>query len=93
MPSRGKPTLSDVARTAGVSPAAASMILRETPGVSFSADTIRRVLDAAAALNYRRSAPSNTYDRPVIALLLPLVTGSFYTFIAQAITQQANLYG
>lgn len=93
MPSRGKPTLSDVARAAGVSPAAASMILRETPGVSFSAETIRRVFEAAAALNYRRSAPANAYERPVIAILLPLVTGSFYTFIAQAITQQANLYG
>lgn len=93
MPSRGKPRLSDVAHAAGVSPAAASMILRETPGVSFSAETVRRVFEAAAALNYRRSAPANAYERPVIAILLPLVTGSFYTFIAQAITQQANLYG
>ena len=93
MASRGKPTLSDVARAAGVSAAAASMILRETPGVSFCADTIRRVQDAAAALNYRRHTPSSPHERPVIAIFLPLVTGSYYTFITQAITQQANKSG
>ena len=93
MASRGKTTLSDVARAAGVSPASASMILRETPGVSFSADTVRRVRDAAASLGYHRPASTSPYDRPVIAVFLPLVTGSYYTFIAQAITQQANQSG
>lgn len=93
MASRGKPTLSDVARAAGVSPATASMILRETPGVSFSEDTVRRVRDAVASLGYRRPVAVSPYDRPVIAVFLPLVTGSYYTFIAQAITQQANQSG
>ena len=93
MASRGKPTLSDVARAAGVSPATASMILRETPGVSFSEDTVRRVRDAVASLGYQRPVAVSPYDRPVIAVFLPLLTGSYYTFIAQAITQQANQSG
>ena len=93
MPSRGKPTLSDVARAAGVSTAAVSMILRGTPGVSFSEETVRRVTEAASTLGYRRPTPSSPYDRPVIAVFLPLVTGSYYTFITQAITQQANRHG
>ena len=93
MPPRGKPTLSDVARAAGVSTAAASMILRGTPGVSFSEETVRRVTEAASTLGYRRPTPASPYDRPVIAIFLPLVTGGYYTFITQAITQQANQHG
>ena len=46
-----KPTSSDVARAAGVSQAAVSMILNGKSGVSFSAETRARVFDAARALD------------------------------------------
>lgn len=46
-------TLADVARIAGLSPAAASLILNNKPGARLSEDSKRRVLAAAEALGYR----------------------------------------
>ena len=93
MTARKRATLQDVARAANVSTTTVSMILRGTPGVTFSKETVRRVLDAATELGYRRSSSAGSFDRPTIAVFLPLVTGSYYTFITQAITQQANQVG
>lgn len=93
MPNHSKATLHDVARAAGVSVSTASMILRGKPGFSFARETTQRVLDAAAELGYRRPLPPSAFDRPTVAVFLPLVTGSYYTFITQAITQQADQAG
>ena len=46
-------TLADVARRAGLSPAAASMILNGRPDTRLSKDAHERVHEAAAALGYR----------------------------------------
>ncbi|MFK4980249.1 LacI family DNA-binding transcriptional regulator, partial [Klebsiella pneumoniae] len=46
-------TLSDVARRAGLSPSAASMILNGRPDTRLSRDAHERVLAAAAELGYR----------------------------------------
>ncbi len=51
--SKKRVTLSDVARLAGLSPAAASMILTGRPDTRLSADAHRRVHEAAAQLGYR----------------------------------------
>lgn len=93
MPTRDRATLQDVARAANVSTTTVSMILRGTPGVTFSKETVRRVMDAASELGYRRPSSAGSFDRPTVAVFLPLVTGSYYTFITQAITQQANQVG
>ena len=88
-----KPTLKEVAAQAGVSLSAASMILSERSGVSFSEDTIRRVIQAANELNYQRPKKFSLFERPTILIFLTIVTGSYYTFIAQAVTQKADEAG
>ncbi|MFT4233101.1 MAG: LacI family DNA-binding transcriptional regulator [Leucobacter sp.] len=52
VPSR-RPTLADVARLAGMSTAAVSMILNDRPGSRLSADAVERVRAAAEELGYR----------------------------------------
>lgn len=51
--SKKRMTLADVARLAGLSPAAASMILTGRPDTRLSPDAHRRVHEAAAKLGYR----------------------------------------
>lgn len=48
-------TLKDVAQQAGVSLAAASRILNQDPSLSVTEETRNKVLNTAAALNYRKS--------------------------------------
>lgn len=92
--STGKATVRDVAREAGVSPGTVSMILNARAGVSFAKQTEARVRAAAERLGYAPPrAAGRAFDRPVIAVVLTIVTGSYYTFISQAITQQANAAG
>lgn len=93
MAQRGKATLQDVAAAAGVSSTTASMILRGKTGVSFSQETIERVLDAAERLNYRKITARGCFDRPTIAIIMGLTTSLYYTFLAQSITQRANALG
>lgn len=93
MPPRGKATIQDVARTAGVSPTTVSMILRGKTGVSFSQETIDRVLGAAEQLNYKKNTAKGCFDRPTIAVVMGLVTSIYYTFLAQSITQKADEMG
>ena len=93
MAKREKCTLGDIAREVNVSPATVSMILRGTPGMRFSEETVRRVSEAADALGYRKSSAKGTFDRPTIAVIVPYITGGYYSFIAQSITQQANARG
>ncbi|MEP6650932.1 MAG: LacI family DNA-binding transcriptional regulator [Lapillicoccus sp.] len=56
-----RPRLDDVAQRSGVSPATASLVLRERPGPS--AETRRRVLDAATALGYRADRSASLLAR------------------------------
>jgi DNA-binding LacI/PurR family transcriptional regulator len=51
---RPRPTIADVARRAGVSPAAVSFAVNDRPGVG--AETRARILEAAAELGWRPSA-------------------------------------
>ena len=94
MQHREKATIQAVAKLAGVSSSTVSMILSGRPNVSFAPETTSRVYHAAAALGYDRTpAQKRLFDRPTIAIFLPIITGSYYTFISQAITQQANAQG
>lgn len=65
-----RPTMNDVARLAGVSQATVSFVMngKTDGGVQISASTIKRVLDAAATLNYQRNDAA-----------LALVTGRFHS--------------
>jgi hypothetical protein len=59
-----RPTIADVARRAGVSPAAVSFAMNDRPGVAEA--TRRRILDAAAELGWR---PSRGADDALAELL------------------------
>ena len=56
-------TSADVARLAGVSRTTVSFVLNDTPSQSISADTRRRVLDAAQELSYAPSAEARALGR------------------------------
>ncbi len=50
---RQRPTMTDVAKAAGVSQSTVSMVLNNVPGARLSADTRARVLSTALSLGYR----------------------------------------
>lgn len=90
MPPRGKATLQDVAKLAGVSPASASMILQKKPGVSFSSETVSRVFAAAEELGYKKSCANSNFIRPTIAIVFSQITSLYFTYIVQSIDQKAH---
>ena len=56
-------TIKDIAEKAGVSPAAVSRILNNDTTLSVGEETRKRVLEAAAALNYKRTRKRNINKR------------------------------
>ena len=56
-----RPALDDVAAEVGLSPASVSLVLRSVPGPS--AETRRRVLEAAARLGYRTDRAASLLAR------------------------------
>ena len=81
-------TMTDIAREAGVSQSAVSMILNQKAH-SFPAETIERVLAAAAQLNYTFHAkpkPSTSHD---ILVLAPQMTSPFFSTMLQSIDRSA----
>lgn len=89
------PTLRDVAKFAGVSPATASRALNGHPQVSEEAR--RRVLDAAAALGYavppagRGRVPGPAGQ--IVALTVPDVSSPFYCAVLQGVEGEAFANG
>lgn len=73
---RGRPTSHDVARLAGLSRSTVSQVLNG--GGGFPDDTRRRVLDAAAALDYRPSRAGRTLKRGLDDLVLVLLQNVTY---------------
>ncbi len=92
-----KATLKQVAELADVSLSAASLILNQKPDVSFSKETVSRVMLAAETLGYGRShtpaAPPEVFRKKVIALFMPGVTGNYYTSMVYSIDQAASQQG
>ena len=77
---RGRPTMTDVARIAGVSQSSVSLVLNEMTGSRISADTQGRVFDAARQIGYalpaiRREASIAT-ERNTIAYLVDEISTS-----------------
>lgn len=92
-----KVTSRDVARMAGVSQSAVSMILNNKENISFSFETRERVFEAARALNYRvpaRSA-SRTGEEglPLIAVFTPTLFNPYYIQLLQTIECNAREKG
>jgi DNA-binding LacI/PurR family transcriptional regulator len=89
-------TSADVARLAGVSRATVSYVLNDTPRQSISADTRKRVLDAAATLGYAPSAAARalrTGRSDVVLCLLPdwpigSEVGSLLGYVSTALARE-----
>jgi LacI family transcriptional regulator len=83
----------DVARMAGVSPATVSYVLSPRSGVTISAATRRRVLDAASRLSYRHNELARCLVRGKTQTIGVLISMLDMTFHAGLITgiQQACL--
>lgn len=78
-----RPTLADVAAQAGVSTSLVSLVMRDEPGAS--AETRRRVLDAAGALGYHPDSRARLL-RSGRSRLLGVVFGIQHAFHADLVT-------
>lgn len=91
------PTTSDVARRAGVSQSAVSIILNHPEDSHFSSDTIRRVLNAAEELGYKRRPRSVkspfSFQKDTVLILCPVISNPYYSTLVQSIEQEAFLKG
>ena len=92
-----KATLDDIAKLAGVSKSAVSMILNEKKGVTFLEETVKKVQDAAKILGYNKKDPSKNvvhlFNKDTILVFCPSVSNPYFATLAQAIEQEANNYG
>ena len=89
-------TSSDVAKMAGVSQTAVSMILNGRTDVSFALDTINRVQAAALALNYKtkkRQVKNELSTERVIAIVSPTLDNPYYSTIIQSLENAAASNG
>lgn len=89
-------TSSDVAKLAGVSQSSVSLILNNKSNVSFSQETINKVIKVAKQLNYKPELISKTNKEKksnLIALLVPTVANPYYPLLTQTIQENANMNG
>lgn len=89
-----KPTLKDVARTADTSIATASVVLNRTPHKFVSEDLCRRVLEAAAQLQYRPNIPARRMkgkSGKFLAILVPQFENVYFHRIVISAENYANL--
>ena len=91
-----KITSSQVAERAGVSQATVSMILNRRNNVSFSAETVERVEQAARELGYelpRRRKTADNKKEKLIVVFCPTLTSPYYVLLLQGIEAVANEKG
>lgn len=89
-----KPTLGNVAELAGVSVSAASMIMNNREGVSFSPETVTKVMAAAKELGYSskvsKKAEICSEESRTILVVSPNISNPYYAAIIQSIEQSAK---
>jgi len=89
-----KPTSKDVAKMAGVSQSTVSMVLNGKQLPSFSEETIRRVMEAAAQLGYDRIRRERTpVQSKTVAVFCPVLSNPYYSGLVQAIEKAAYAVG
>lgn len=90
-----KTTSLDVAKLAGVSQSAVSMILNNSENVTFSEETIKKVFDAAKQLNYSTPKEKKTKkkNQNILALFTPTMSNPYYPMLTQAIEDAAYKRG
>ena len=85
-----KPTSSDVAKLAGVSQTAVSLILNDNDKITFSKETKERVLEAARQLGYTlpaRRKKEKTNSAQVILVFTPTLANPYYTDLTQYVEE------
>ena len=85
-----------MAERAGVSQATVSMILNRRNNVSFSAETVERVEQAARELGYelpRRRKTADNKKKRLIVVFCPTLTSPYYVLLLQGIEAVANEKG
>lgn len=88
-----KPTLLDIALKAGVSKATVSMVLNKKDG-SISEATRKKILDITKELGYIPNSIArslSTKKSHTIGIVLPDITNPFFSQMARAIEDEANL--
>ena len=90
----------DIANDSGVSVSSVSMILNKREGVSFSNETVEKVLSSAKKLGYEISSsqkkngtPAYNTQRSAKYIFCPNISNSYYSTIAQSIEQAAYQKG
>ncbi len=84
----------DVAKKAGVSVATVSRVINGTVGVSN--ETVKRVQEAIAALNYIPNLSARNlrrFESGTILVVAPNITNPYYTHILAGIGEQARQFG
>lgn len=90
-----KPTSNDVAKLAGVSQAAVSLILNGSEKISFSQETRDRVFEAARQLGYKLP-PRKKREKNAPRILLvftPTLTNAYYSELVQHVEEYAEPLG
>ena len=91
------PTTSDIARRAGVSQSAVSIILNHPEDAHFTADTIRKVLNTAEELGYKRRPRAArspvSFPKDTVLIVCPVLSNSYYASLVQSIEQAAFAKG
>ena len=94
---RHNPTTSDIAKRAGVSQSAVSIILNNSENAHFSEDTIRKVLNAAEELGYKKRPRATrspfSFPKNTVLILCPVLSNSYYSSLVQSIEQRAFAKG
>ena len=91
-----KVTSMDVAKLAGVSQSAVSLILNKSDKVVFSEETKERVKNATRQLGYQTPAHrrrKSDSDSKLIPILIPTLTNAYYSELVQCIEQYAGSLG
>lgn len=92
---RKGPTINDIVKLTGLSPATISLILNNKGEGSFLPETVDRVNAAAAELGYCKRTPRATGLPPKkrIAIICPSVMNPYYAILLQGIEQVARERG
>lgn len=99
MANKKKVTMKDIAEDSGMSVAAVSMILNQREGVSFSPETVGKVLASARKLGYGIKAPKaeaqgcGSRFQNTVVVFCPNIINPYYSVIAQSVDLAAHQRG